>query len=107
MTGPTAITRAPMTTANCVADKPTGPWPKMAMVSPPWRLIRFSAPQAVPGEFRGERRVVDQPRFMHAMQIDADETALGSLRRFVNVARMTGDRDGGPSSRSSGHSDEN
>ena len=44
----TAITRAPMTSASCVADRPTGPWPKMAIVSPPCRVIRFSAPQAVP-----------------------------------------------------------
>jgi hypothetical protein len=43
-----AMTRAPISTASCVADKPTGPWPKTAIVSPPWRLIRFSAPQAVP-----------------------------------------------------------
>ena len=43
-----AMTRAPMTTASCVADRPTGPWPKMAIVSPPCRLTRFSAPQAVP-----------------------------------------------------------
>ena len=42
------MTRAPMATANCVADKPTGPCPKMAIVSPPCRLIRFSAPHAVP-----------------------------------------------------------
>ena len=44
----TAITRAPMTTASCVADRPTGPWPKIAIVSPPCRLSRLSAPQAVP-----------------------------------------------------------
>jgi hypothetical protein len=25
-----AMTRAPISTASCVADKPTGPWPKMA-----------------------------------------------------------------------------
>ena len=37
-----------MTSASCVADRPTGPWPKMAIVSPPCRVIRFSAPQAVP-----------------------------------------------------------
>ena len=43
-----AMTRAPMATANCVADNPTGPWPKMAIVSPPLRLSRFRAPQAVP-----------------------------------------------------------
>src|SRR5438552_3340968 len=43
-----AMTRAPMATANCVADKPTGPWPKMAIVSPPCKLIRFKAPHAVP-----------------------------------------------------------
>src|SRR5262249_269878 len=45
----TAMTRAPMTTASCVADRPTGPWPKMATVSPPCRLSRLSAPQPVPG----------------------------------------------------------
>jgi hypothetical protein len=43
-----AMTRAPIATANCVADKPTGPWPKIAMVSPPCKLIRFKAPHAVP-----------------------------------------------------------
>jgi hypothetical protein len=28
--------------------RPTGPWPKMAIVSPPCRLSRLSAPHAVP-----------------------------------------------------------
>src|SRR5262245_56669857 len=44
----TAMTRAPITMTSCVADNPTGPWPKMAIVSPPCRLSRFSAPHAVP-----------------------------------------------------------
>src|SRR6516225_6335920 len=39
-----AMTRAPMATASCVAESPTGPWPKMAMISPPCRLSRFNAP---------------------------------------------------------------
>jgi hypothetical protein len=42
------MTRAPITTASCVAESPTGPWPKIAMVSPPARFTRFSAPHAVP-----------------------------------------------------------
>src|SRR5215470_8508066 len=44
----TAMTRAPISTASCVAERPTGPWPKMAIVSPPCSAIRRSAPQAVP-----------------------------------------------------------
>ena len=43
-----AMTRAPMALASCVAASPTGPWPKIAMVSSPWRPKRCSAPQAVP-----------------------------------------------------------
>jgi hypothetical protein len=43
-----AMTRAPISTASCVADSPTGPWPKMAIVSPPCSSTRRSAPQAVP-----------------------------------------------------------
>ena len=39
-----AITRAPMATASCVAESPTGPCPKMAMVSPPCRPTRLRAP---------------------------------------------------------------
>src|SRR5207249_3617650 len=50
-----AMTRAPMTTANCVTDKPTGPWPKMASVSPPCRLIRFSRAGTA-----GDRRAGDE-----------------------------------------------
>jgi hypothetical protein len=37
-----------MTTESRVADWPTGPWPKMAIVSPPSRLSRLSVPLAVP-----------------------------------------------------------
>src|SRR5262249_11313379 len=43
-----AMTHAPISTASCVADRPTGPWPKMAIVSPPCSWTRRSAPQAVP-----------------------------------------------------------
>ena len=43
-----AMTRAPIITASCVADRPTGPWPKTAIVSPPCRLSLFRAPHAVP-----------------------------------------------------------
>jgi len=43
-----AITRAPIAAASCVAESPTGPWPKMAMVSRPEMCIRLSAPKAVP-----------------------------------------------------------
>ena len=39
-----AITRAPMATTSCVADRPTGPWPKIAIVSSPCRDNRRSAP---------------------------------------------------------------
>jgi hypothetical protein len=39
-----AITRAPIALANCVPAKPTGPWPKMAIVSRPERFMRRSAP---------------------------------------------------------------
>ncbi len=37
-----------MTTASWVAESPTGPWPKTAMVSPPCSWTRRSAPHAVP-----------------------------------------------------------
>ena len=37
-----------MALASCVAESPTGPWPKIAMVSSPWSPRRCSAPQAVP-----------------------------------------------------------
>ncbi len=40
----TAITRAPIAAASCVADSPTGPWPKIAMVSRADRFMRASAP---------------------------------------------------------------
>ena len=50
-----AITRAPIATASCVADKPTGPWPKIAIVSPPCRLRRRSAPIGRAGA-AGDRR---------------------------------------------------
>ena len=39
-----AITRAPIALANCVPARPTGPWPKIAMVSLPEMFIRRSAP---------------------------------------------------------------
>ena len=39
-----AITRAPITLASWVADRPTGPWPKMAIVSLPDRFSRRNAP---------------------------------------------------------------
>src|ERR1700693_3349410 len=42
------MTRAPIATANCVADNPTGPCPKIAIVSRPERPTRRSAPYAVP-----------------------------------------------------------
>ncbi len=38
-----AMTRAPMAAASCVAESPTGPWPTTAIVSPPARFIRRSA----------------------------------------------------------------
>ena len=44
----TASTRAPIARASWVALKPTGPWPKMAMVSRPERFNRRNAPKAVP-----------------------------------------------------------
>lgn len=43
-----AITRAPRAEASWVADRPTGPWPKIAMVWSPVSSRRFNAPQAVP-----------------------------------------------------------
>ena len=46
--GSTATTSAPRAVASMVADKPTGPCPKMAMVEPPTSPKRSSAPQAVP-----------------------------------------------------------
>ena len=39
-----AMTRAPMAFANWVALRPTGPWPKIAMVSEPVRFTRLRAP---------------------------------------------------------------
>ena len=39
-----AITRAPIAAASWVADRPTGPWPKIAIVSLPDSLARLSAP---------------------------------------------------------------
>ena len=44
----TAMTLAPMVAANCAALKPTGPWPKTAMVSMPEMPRRFRAWKAVP-----------------------------------------------------------
>jgi len=41
--GSTARTRAPITVANWVAARPTGPWPKMASVSRPEIFKRLSA----------------------------------------------------------------
>src|SRR6202042_844066 len=43
-----AITRAPIALANCVPARPTGPWPKIAIVSLPDRFIRRNALYAVP-----------------------------------------------------------
>src|ERR1700674_5562964 len=42
------MTRAPIATANCVADNPTGPCPKIAIVPRPERPTRRNAPYAVP-----------------------------------------------------------
>ena len=42
------MTFAPISFASWVADSPTGPWPKIAIVSLPERFIRRRAPQAVP-----------------------------------------------------------
>src|SRR6266850_2040685 len=39
----TAMTRAPIALPRMVADRPTGPWPKTASVSPPASFIRLSA----------------------------------------------------------------
>jgi hypothetical protein len=39
-----AITRAPIAAASCVADSPTGPWPKIAIVSWPDKRMRRNAP---------------------------------------------------------------
>jgi hypothetical protein len=38
------MTRAPIAAASCVADKPTGPWPKIAIVSRAETFSRSSAP---------------------------------------------------------------
>jgi hypothetical protein len=38
-----AITFAPIALAYCVAANPTGPWPKIAMVSLPERFMRRNA----------------------------------------------------------------
>ena len=44
----TAITRAPIAAPSTVAERPTGPWPNTASVSPPAMRMRRSAPYAVP-----------------------------------------------------------
>src|SRR4029450_8138609 len=38
-----------------VAESPTGPWPKMAMISPPCRLSRFNANGAFEAHLRPAR----------------------------------------------------
>jgi hypothetical protein len=43
-----AITSAPIAAASCVADNPTGPWPKIAMLCCPCKRSRCNAPHAVP-----------------------------------------------------------
>src|SRR5215218_6577081 len=50
-----AMTRAPKALASCVAASPTGPWPKIAMVSSPWSPRRCSAPPGGAGA-AGDRR---------------------------------------------------
>ena len=73
-----AITRAPIALANCVPASPTGPWPKIAIVSLPESRIRRSALYAVP-----EPHEIAAPAEKVSSSASGTSVFAGTLRYFA------------------------
>jgi hypothetical protein len=83
-----AMTRAPISTASCVADRPTGPWPKLAKenIDPSGVLVLRHTPHE-----RGLRKVLpwlaaEHPDIFNAYQSTQDVKVEAAMLKAKHVA---------------------